>query len=95
MAITMPVEYEQKLLERLIELQKSHNAYWIQTKYLANALFGIALTGKEFRTNKNRIFRLAKRLEKKGLITATYKRGFVGKSTGFPIIKYFHTEERK
>lgn len=88
----MPKKWEDKLLNILFEIQSDKDVYWIQTKHLARAMFGIALDEKEFERNKQRIRRLANKLEEQGKIETTYRRENIGKSLGRSLVKYYHAK---
>ncbi|MBW3010906.1 hypothetical protein KY326_01665 [Candidatus Woesearchaeota archaeon] len=88
----MPKELEDAFLRILKYIQKERNCYWVQTKWISQAVFGAALSEKEFKTNKTRVHRLGQRLKEKGLVQETTRREQVGKSTGKSLVKYYHAE---
>lgn len=88
----MPEYLEDKFLEELRRIQLAHRTYWVQSKFIAEALFGFSLNYNEFKRNKTRIYRLGKRLEQKNKLSITKKRDRVGRSTGRSQIIYYHTD---
>lgn len=83
-------EMEQRFLRELYKLQKTHNAYWIQTKHITRAMFG-ETSVREQRTNNIRVQRLAKKL---GVETTTQRLN-QGDSTMKSCVKYYHTVFRE
>ena len=58
MTSKMPIEWEEDFVEALKRIQASKQVYWVQAKWIAIALFGYNISGKEFRKNKMRVYRL-------------------------------------
>lgn len=85
----MPQEWILGFMHALIELQKHKGVMWVQTRWVATAMFGYPLNDKEFKKNKMRVHRLGDILEKKKLIKVTYRRKRLGNSKGTSLIKYY------
>lgn len=94
MSEKMPKAWEEKLLKRLLYIQKQKNAYWIQTKYLAESMFGYPINDKEMRKFKTRIHRLGERLRNRGQVEMSTRRMKVGNSTGKSLVKYYHAKDQ-
>jgi hypothetical protein len=90
----MTQQEEIKFCEILTKLQKQHNAYWIQTKHIANELFGINDTWSEKNrhTMKMRVHRIANKLKDFGVTSTIRWESGVGQSTGKIQVKYYHIE---
>ncbi len=78
------------LLIYLKFIQVGKEVYWVQTKHLADYMYGPSI-GKVFHKYKMRIKRLLKPFILDGTVETTYKRTKgIGNSTGKSLVKYYH-----